>query len=88
MLLNLLDDINRITKKWCGKGVPVLLIFQARGVEILADDVKMQLPHRWNLYKTKHLGLLSGVFGLKNNRYDPSKSNPKHHPCIWFEKIE
>jgi hypothetical protein len=45
MLLHLLDDINRITKELCGEGVPVLLVFQARGVEILANDVKMQLPH-------------------------------------------
>jgi len=49
MLLNLLNDINRITKKRCGEGVPVLLVFQARGVKILTNNVKMQLPHRWNL---------------------------------------
>jgi len=36
--------------------------------------------------RTRHLGLLSFAFGLKDDRNDPSKSNSKNHSRVWFEK--
>lgn len=49
MLFDFLDCVSRITKERGVERVPVFLVLQVCRIKILAYDMKMQLPHRWNL---------------------------------------
>ena len=44
-----------IDEEACGEGVPVGLVLDAGGAQVLADDVEVQPAHGWHLQGNRHI---------------------------------